>query len=562
MNSKNSFNVGAQNPMYWFVTIVLTIIFIYNSQINWLRRRLHACESQKNGQEMTEKEIQTVEVPQISNQLEIQNSFDFSKNHCLNPKNQPNQDLRFVFLKVHKCGSTFTRIILQNFMGKYNIPRKSANLQSTWLAGHPGPYLDHLSDGNGVKDGCILEHFTWNNEEIDKTYYDYRVKNSGKKVYKIGIIRQPLAQWISSWYYFNSRGKNSSINCWREPYEQVFSTVNPFSWEKFTGKKYVPKNPNEPFNSKIHVPYHVHGWPINITTALNVFSDKQYESFKDAFWGWRQMNMMSFEYGLDWRKPVSDEKIEEVINQFDLIIILERLVESLILLKKLLCMEMEDIVAEGFSSKLEACTTCQTTVDSDYFPHLDKPVKYTKDPKIILSRNNDPGLTDEAVNKIEKHLIFNDIKLYNAIGRKFRKDVEAFGFKKMQKERQEYVRLSGEMKSTVKKKKRSTNEEDSNYIRDIENVLSGSSKNDAKFENFRFKRTPRQPLSSFKPEFAEKLSKNMIVNGLGYCGYYKELLGFSPITNIEIFDPNTNNLRQPWIHEVDFGGVVHSDGNL
>ena len=457
--------------------------------------------------------------------------FDYTKNHCLNPKNLPNKDTRFVFLKVHKCGSTFTRIILSNFIKKHKIPRKGSNFKF-WLSGHPGPYRNDLSNGNGLKDGAILDHFTWNNEEIDKTYEEHMAKTSniGKKVFKIGIIRQPLSQWISSWDYFNARRGNSSIPCWREPYEQIFSTIDPYKWEKFTKKPYTPKKPNEPFNRKTHLPY-AYGRDIKITTAVNLFEDEQYKAFSNAFWGWRQMNMMSFEYGLDWRRPLGDDgnkEIEEVIDQFDLIIVLERLVESLILLKRLLCMEMSDIVVEGVH-----CGTCHSSANTNFTYEVDETVEYINDLKIIDPENKQPGLNDIVVKKIEDNLIYNDIKLYNAVGRKFNRDVEAFGYENMEKERQRYVELSNQLASTTspeiekkKRKRRST-------------------------RNKRFY-SESQAKADQKSIFNQKIAENMIINGLGYCGHYKEMLGLSPLTDLEVYDSKIDYLRQPWLDEVDF----------
>ena len=46
------------------------------------------------------------------------------------------------------------------------------------------------------------------------------------------------------------------------------------------------------------------------------------------------MNFMSYDFGLKFDEKLSDQEIKNRIDEFDVIIILERLVESLILLEK------------------------------------------------------------------------------------------------------------------------------------------------------------------------------------------------------------------------------------
>ncbi|KAB7494421.1 Galactosylceramide sulfotransferase [Armadillidium nasatum] len=57
-------------------------------------------------------------------------------------------------------------------------------------------------------------------------------------------------------------------------------------------------------------------------------------------------NQMLFDFGLDENISISDlrEKIEEIDRIFDLIIIAERMEESLVLLRHKLCWSLEDVV--------------------------------------------------------------------------------------------------------------------------------------------------------------------------------------------------------------------------
>lgn len=191
----------------------------------------------------------------------------------------------------------------------------------------------------------MTNHQRWNKnlDEYDKAFNQ---TIGSRNYYRIGLIRQPLSHYVSAFNFFYVDRKlskyNSTSSCWFEGYRQVSSTL---------------KNQPESRNIYDFIP--------------NIQSVTQ-DAFRSAFWGMRGLNFLSFEFGLNWKYKMSLEEIEETVNQFDVIIVLERLAESLILLKNLMCMDYSDIVLQTAA----ACSRCTNSADVDL--DVEKPVVYER----------------------------------------------------------------------------------------------------------------------------------------------------------------------------------------
>ena len=216
------------------------------------------------------------------------------------------------------------------------------------------------------------------------------------------------------------------------------------------------------------------------------------------------MNYMSFDFGLDWKRKISTEEIEAVVNQFDVIIVLERLTESLILLKQLLCMDFTDIYLPI------GCGRCSKDHDVNY--EVTRPIMYER------LNETKYGIDLEATKIIEENFIFNDIELYNAVGRKFERDVRTFGVERMISEIKEYEKLyeQGDKREKRKRRKRDTvsyDSEDYDYYDDVPRPRT------------------KRPASDTSQQVFQDLVKYM-VESQGYCGHFADVFGVSRFTDL------------------------------
>ena len=423
-----------------------------------------------------------------------------SKSQKLLPKFQR---MKFAFLKTHKCASSLIQKIFTKWMRKHDIHRKPA-LIGPFIGGYPGKFnyeVSRKAEESSANTGSIVNHMAWNLPELRKSFSQplsagQPEKRVEKDFFRIGLIRNPMSQYISTYnFYFAQRSAdkfNNTFSCFGEPWRQIY--LNSF------------KKSNKPSNK-------------NIGNFFDKATDKQIESFKNAFWGFRGMNFMSADFGLDWKRRLTFTEIENRVNEFDVIIILERLVESLILVKNLLCMDMKDILLEDL--ECGRCSHNQTMADViknlAKLENMRKPVIYQSLSSEKLKKYN---LTTDQSSIIEKRLNFNDIRLYNSAGRKFMKDLEIFGYDRMKSELLEFSQVTNQHLENQKKKK---TEKDQKH-----------------------KRIKRSKTLHLDPVYAKSV-KYMIKEGKGYCGYFRKNFGVIPgVTDLDL-----EFGRQPWIDETD-----------
>ena len=412
---------------------------------------------------------------------QFSNYFKVNSNHCFPFKNQTNgfeKNMRFVFLKVHKCGSSLLYNLLKTWMVKNGISwRKYGGkdvpsyiqkdgFNNRWIGGYPGPYLDkygyvdtinnNLTVNKKLYGSSIINHFIWNLPELEKSFTN---PETGQKqqFFKIGIVRNPLSLYISSFNFYFGRQKSlkkhqemgntdnhfynsSSVACFSYPFIQQYQNLfDQIEYKNFTDDNYYN---NLNLNN-------------NLTTYLSHFDTKiKANSINDCYWGWRGKNTMSKDFGLDWKEKISHRDLSKVVNQFDFIIVLERLTESLILLKHILCMEMDDIILANVIDKcpnnsfgkdcgLKGQTKSETYKKSTYETIPKYSPKDSDIEKFNLSKQN--------VSFIEENYMFNDINLYNLVGLKFHQALKEFGFERMRTDFAEY-----HQKSNLATKRRTT----------------------------------------------------------------------------------------------------------
>ena len=438
-----------------------------------------------------------------------------SKNQNLLPKEQR---MSIAFLKTHKCASSLIQKIFTNWMKKNGINRKPARF-GPWMGGYPGKFnydISRTSENVSLEEtGSIINHMVWNLPELRKSFSlpvsdTQPQKRIEKDFFRIGLIRNPMSQYISTFnFYFGQRPIkkfNDTSSCMGEP------------WQQILGPKKVEQ-------SKFDISMNPVSMNIgNFFDKTDLNSDQIPKAFKNAFWGFRAMNYMSADFGLDWKNPLSNQEIEKRVQEFDVIIILERLIESLILVKNLLCMDTKDILLENF--QCGRCSHNQTIEDEikklATDEHLSKPVVHQS---LSSDKLKEYNLTISQATMIEQKLNFNDIKLYNAVGKKFEEDMNVFGYDRMKKELLEFSQVTREHLKTdeLVRTRRSAAKTKRNEL--SENLDSGLTK-----------------------KFDGKLARYMIKHGEGFCGYFRNYFGLiEDVTDLDIV-----NGRQPWIDEIDF----------
>nr|XP_039262191.1 galactose-3-O-sulfotransferase 4-like [Styela clava] len=309
----------------------------------------------------------------------------------------------FVYLKTHKTGSTSLYGILNRYIEKNNIYNRVNAFPRPFLGGYPGTFKGSLCESmsanntqtqrNDVVQGNIIPdvvsgHFRFNKEELKA------LLNPDAKY--ITILRNPIQAFESSFHYYyltqlKKRHLQHPIACAGEPYIQIMKKKD-----------------------------------ASYSEYLRVVNSSNLESFA---WYFRTRNYQSFDLGLD--SSNMDEKYileqaRQLDDTFDLVLIIEHFMESLILLKNLLCMTWEDIIPLHSN-------------EGRYKKHL-----YTKDEEVIVH-----SLTNQ------------DRVLYDYFNKTLWRKIDEYGHEKMAEDLialETYIktdRAVSKNKSKHKKKKKS-----------------------------------------------------------------------------------------------------------
>ncbi|KAH6921545.1 hypothetical protein HPB50_002184 [Hyalomma asiaticum] len=253
------------------------------------------------------------------------------------------------FLKMHKCASSSVQNILMRYGETRNLTFALPSRGN--LMGYPRVFKRSMA-AVGKPPFDILAHHTRFNEAEMRAVL-------GPDVVFVTIVREPAALFESLYSYFN--------------YEETFRLK----------LEQIPDAVRNPSQKRI----------------LHSF-------FPGPGRGWLGFNQMSFDLDFDFTQAENasavDAFLEHVDAVFDLVMVVERLNESLVLLRDLLCWEMDDVVM----FKINARTT-------------------------LYQRPPSGPLADDL-----RSLNAVDVKLYDYFTKRFDERVQSFGRQRMQRELQ------------------------------------------------------------------------------------------------------------------------------
>ena len=226
---------------------------------------------------------------------------------------------KFVFLKVHKSGSTFIAKILRNFAGRRNFTELRSLPYPTWIGGYPGPFNSSFYPTELNKIDHMAQHAVWNLPEMEKTF------SLPKTHKKIAILREPFSQFKSAYSYFYQRHFSDKSGNW--------------FYRKRNGDPYFSSCAGEPVFTFLGNREDV---------ALPEFIEeimKNGSRFRNMPFWFRFNNSQSHDFGRQGSIPGQGVNthlsVKNILKQFDLILIMERMEESLVLLKNEICMDWE-----------------------------------------------------------------------------------------------------------------------------------------------------------------------------------------------------------------------------
>ena len=345
---------------------------------------------------------------------------------------------RVVYLKTHKTGSTGIRDRLYHYCLFNNYTKvytKKGGLQH--LGGYPAIFnaTAHLHKLQSKVD-CLVDHVRWNKPELVKVLNNYKENES--HIF-IGSIRDPLAHSLSSFsYWYSPKRLTTDLLLTRYDTELLYN---------------YKRNPDRAYHSSPQIGYHSCDFepyrsiflgdlvkdqtsyvkniksknsdnryvnPANLTYKLliekminetNVYPQKLFDgSLPDVR---KIRNMQSSEF--NYLSP------EDIFKQFDMIIILERMAECLVLLVHRLCTNNWRVFQYLYAQSRDDPKKRKNSSGSSeggsgselwdkYFPE------------------------EEQRNFIKKYLLDLDLELYRQANLKLDQEIEKFGREKMEKE--------------------------------------------------------------------------------------------------------------------------------
>ncbi|XP_078616351.1 galactose-3-O-sulfotransferase 2-like [Branchiostoma floridae x Branchiostoma japonicum] len=284
------------NKSQLFLLLVLNsciLIGYYIWHLNGTSRSLSGVRKRLLSAERGTRQCQTAQHGRVSRWLA--STYSLSQSHvetCTSPRTT------FVFIKVHKAGGTTALSIMHRLAVVRNlsavIPRMSVVL------GHP--FQLRLEDYHALKEGkfdVLGEHSVYNRDVMDSIMKE--------DVVYLAVLRKPVSQLASTFHHYGierkyrMRARGSVSN---NPVENFL--LNP--WRR------MPK----PYRDGRNTPY-------------------------SKYRNW-QATEMGFPLGLSDSKAATRDWIHSTGREFFFVIILEHFDESMVMLRRLMCWEVKDII--------------------------------------------------------------------------------------------------------------------------------------------------------------------------------------------------------------------------
>lgn len=362
----------------------------------------------------------------------------------------------FLYQHTRASRPNVVKRILEKYTRKHDELKPNAKYLEDTIGGYPGPYLDQYSKKDLKKGKSILSEFRWNTEEFNQIF-----EQLGNSHLKIAMIYNPLNQWLDNFNtYYAQKPVNdfaNNLECTGLPYDEITNGQRP----------------------KVD----------DLVDFVKMVQSKEDVKWKN--YAFRALNPQSFNMNLQWFDWSGDSwnKLVDRVEEFDVVLLYERLVESLILLKHKLCMKTEDIlIPKSLFEKDGKSKTARTYTIDEYPPDYKRPASYER-----VAVKGTFWNYDNLQWIVEKEFIWNDLRLYEYAGIKFHKQLQEFGEERMKQELLAY-----------KEAIYSSDENDLNYRsrRSLPDLDDSGKINHAKFG-----------------DHSEELSAYMKSNS-GWCPYY------------------------------------------
>ncbi|XP_070572692.1 galactosylceramide sulfotransferase-like isoform X1 [Ptychodera flava] len=210
---------------------------------------------------------------------------------------------QIIFIKTHKTASTTTNTLIQRYGMKHNLsfalPAGNQLFNEAKLYSRSMLFRRAPQPGSGDIFNILANHMRYNRPELEKTVPDAKY---------ITILRHPVTKFESTFGYYNFI-KGLHLEGHVNPLETFMKTPETL----------------------------LHKYPLSMNNQLRN----------------GMMFTLGFDHKFDDNETVINKTIERLDKELDLVLLTEYYDESLLLLKELMCWEIEDIlyIPKGYRSQ-------------------------------------------------------------------------------------------------------------------------------------------------------------------------------------------------------------------
>ena len=234
----------------------------------------------------------------------------------------------FVFIKIHKSGSTTMIAPFQKYAYLYNltmvVPSLNNNIHLSWPCKFI-PYMSHMAPPRDQPFQALVNHVIYNKETFQSLMHP--------STKYLTIVREPIPHLISAYQYFSVSANNTFLRRGPKEFEQFL--LNPVEHD--------PK------------PYWMNRIPCSRLKSPT-------------------RNLQSFDLGLHHsdfdNQSAVQTFVEQIRQDFDILLVLERLSESLVLMKRRFCWSMQDILHVNKNVQKTAWGWNIQNISQELIPHV------------------------------------------------------------------------------------------------------------------------------------------------------------------------------------------------